>query len=608
MALWIAVRHARLYRQGSVHPLRLHLSLFACAALLSFVSMGLALSSETIEDHMLFLRWNLATHLAALALFLPLLVQRPRGLTGAMHALTAVLALSCIVLNLLQPFTLRYEYVFGLVQVPLVDGAHYALADGRPNPLAFLYWTAPALFYGCAAMALGDLRRRLHGVDTRWAVLALLVALVCAVFEGFASLRGPFLFPLQETALGALLLAGSVLVRSACQPAGSGSASSEGPAGILLTQLDAVRYSCACSAARTMQRLEGAVAELTGVEAAAMIQDRGVAFASLIHEDERAAVYDEIRRQMEQGADFDVSYRLCLPHGGERWVRDRGRAIYDDAGLAQHIEGVLIDLSREKALETDLQRSDARLHRFLDLTGQGIVRMDIAPPLNITAPPEEQTQHLFEHARVALCNAAFARLHGFASRDAVQGLRLLEIWREPEAQVRGRISRFIKSGYQLDSEEARFVLPTGEPITVLLSFSADLEGNSIVSAWGMQWDITAGTRAVEEAKRLAAVVENSEESVLLCTSSGRVLYMNRSYERMSGLSETEALGRSLHSLTRPDAPDFYMQLDAQRAAGTAWHGAGTCVDGGPVAVSIAPLAVPSLRETIYVVRERLLPG
>lgn len=58
---------------------------------------------------------------------------------------------------------------------------------------------------------------------------------------------------------------------------------------------------------------------------------------------------------------WQIIYRLLLPSGEIKWVRDQGEAIYDDNGKPIYLEGLITDVSEQKFLEASLQEENQQL-------------------------------------------------------------------------------------------------------------------------------------------------------------------------------------------------------------------------------------------------------
>ena len=73
--------------------------------------------------------------------------------------------------------------------------------------------------------------------------------------------------------------------------------------------------------------------------------------------------------------------------------------------------------------------------------------------------------------------------------------------------------------------------------------------------------------------RLAMVVEQTAEGVIITDMEGRMTYVNPAFEKMSGYAREEALGHNPHLLKSGKvAPEIYAQMWRNLRAGESWHG------------------------------------
>ncbi|MEH0021892.1 MAG: response regulator [Desulfobacter sp.] len=86
-------------------------------------------------------------------------------------------------------------------------------------------------------------------------------------------------------------------------------------------------------------------------------------------------------------------------------------------------------------------------------------------------------------------------------------------------------------------------------------------------------DITAQKQHEEELQLFATVVESTAESLIITDGNGIIRYVNPSFEKISGYSGEEVIGKNprvLQSGTHP--PDLYRDMWAGFAAGRTWEG------------------------------------
>jgi PAS domain S-box-containing protein len=80
-------------------------------------------------------------------------------------------------------------------------------------------------------------------------------------------------------------------------------------------------------------------------------------------------------------------------------------------------------------------------------------------------------------------------------------------------------------------------------------------------------------RAEERLVTLAAAVEQAADDILVTDATGKITYVNSAFERTTGYSRTEAVGRSPRFLdSGTHDPAFYHSIDTTIAGGQTWHG------------------------------------
>jgi signal transduction histidine kinase/DNA-binding response OmpR family regulator len=80
-------------------------------------------------------------------------------------------------------------------------------------------------------------------------------------------------------------------------------------------------------------------------------------FYSLIHPDDRDHTRQAVDAAVFQGKSYDVQYRTVSPTGNVRWIRAKGRAYYDAAGVPSRFDGVTLDITDIKRVEAERERT-----------------------------------------------------------------------------------------------------------------------------------------------------------------------------------------------------------------------------------------------------------
>ncbi len=104
-------------------------------------------------------------------------------------------------------------------------------------------------------------------------------------------------------------------------------------------------------------------------------------FLRAVHADDRERVRAEFERCRREGGEFHVEFRVLRPEGGERWLKDQGKAFADEDGRTAFITGACVDITARKRDEEALRDADRRKDEFLALLAHEL-RNPLAPVRN----------------------------------------------------------------------------------------------------------------------------------------------------------------------------------------------------------------------------------
>lgn len=98
-------------------------------------------------------------------------------------------------------------------------------------------------------------------------------------------------------------------------------------------------------------------------------------------------------------------------------------------------------------------------------------------------------------------------------------------------------------------------------------------GGRPVGAIGVIEDLGDRTRLVEERDRLAAAIEQADESIVVTDASARIVYANPAVERATGYALDELLGQNPRIFqSGAHTADFYDRMWAELTSGRTWRG------------------------------------
>ena len=135
----------------------------------------------------------------------------------------------------------------------------------------------------------------------------------------------------------------------------------------LIANLPGMAYRCRNDGRWIMEFVSEGCRDLTGYSSAELTGPEGVAYADLIHPDDRDIVWARVTLAIRDRQHFVFDYRIRDRQGVEKWVWEKGAPVFDDAGNLQAIEGFIADINEKKLAHDAAKLSEARLEALYTL-------------------------------------------------------------------------------------------------------------------------------------------------------------------------------------------------------------------------------------------------
>ncbi|MFI5118973.1 MAG: PAS domain S-box protein [Thermoanaerobaculia bacterium] len=173
------------------------------------------------------------------------------------------------------------------------------------------------------------------------------------------------------------------------------------------------------------------------------------------------------------------------------------------------------------------------------------------------------------------CNRSFARDAGLDDPALIVGKTDFELAWKATAHLYVADDRLVMESNtpKIDIEEP-MTFPDGRTIWLRTSkVPLRSEGDAVFGVLGMYEDVTEQRRAAIDRARLAEIVEQASEDVIMTDVDGNITYVNPAFERSSGYSRREVEGQNPRFLkgARRDAK-FYTELWQTLTSGGVWSG------------------------------------
>ena len=145
----------------------------------------------------------------------------------------------------------------------------------------------------------------------------------------------------------------------------------------LLRNLPGVAYRCLYDEKWTMLYVSESFKRLTGYDAEAVLENKAITFAGLIHPDDRHFAADVVDKALIQNQSFQVEYRIIHKDGGIRWFWEQGSGVRDNDGNIVAIEGYITDITLQKQAHANIQESEQRFQLLSKATNDAIWDWDL---------------------------------------------------------------------------------------------------------------------------------------------------------------------------------------------------------------------------------------
>nr|WP_301774924.1 EAL domain-containing protein [Pseudidiomarina sp. 1APP75-32.1] len=115
----------------------------------------------------------------------------------------------------------------------------------------------------------------------------------------------------------------------------------------LMDSLPGMAYRCKNDRCWTIEMMSRGVYEVTGYQSEQLLNNNEIAYADLIHPQDRDELDRAIRLAVASDSYFQVNYRIIRADGAVRWVWEQGKGVRSDNGDITHFEGFLRDITEQ---------------------------------------------------------------------------------------------------------------------------------------------------------------------------------------------------------------------------------------------------------------------
>ncbi|HXH02056.1 MAG TPA: PAS domain S-box protein [Candidatus Competibacteraceae bacterium] len=146
----------------------------------------------------------------------------------------------------------------------------------------------------------------------------------------------------------------------------------------LLGNLPGMAYRCQPPSGYAMEFVSDGCLALTGYSAEQLLRNREPGFADLIHPQDINRVHETIAAALQARQPYRLTYRIRCADEQEKWVWEQGCGVYGEQGELLFLEGLITDISEQKAAEEQARRTRIYLKNVIDSMPSILLGVDTA--------------------------------------------------------------------------------------------------------------------------------------------------------------------------------------------------------------------------------------
>ena len=321
----------------------------------------------------------------------------------------------------------------------------------------------------------------------------------------------------------------------------------------LIANVPGAIYRCQCDAEWTMLLLSDCVEEICGYPATDFLKDAVRSWTSLVDTEDIAVATEHVMQAVEAQQSYEVEYRIWHADGSLRWVYEKGRGCFDEAGNLLYLDGVIFDITERKLADDQLRQSEATNRALIQAVPDLLIRMaadgtyrDVVAGTNLSVQPVGIDEPLARTVFDILPSTLAQERMAYTAQALLTGEAQIY---EQDIVIQGQTCR----------EEVR-VTPCGvDEVLVMVRDVSDRHRAEVqlqrLNA-ELEARVEARTRELQEYRqRMELLVQQSPIAIIEWDNEGRIQAWNPAAERIFGYTAEEVWGRGVELLVPPEFRD-----------------------------------------------------
>lgn len=186
---------------------------------------------------------------------------------------------------------------------------------------------------------------------------------------------------------------------------------------------------------------------------------------------------------------YQLEKRFQTKRGDIAWLNLTALLIRDEK-TSEPLYGLAMveDITDRRRAQEALRTSEERYRSFVVNSSEGIWRLEIEQPIDVTLPPEEQLSLLYKYGYLAECNDALAKMYGHQRADDMIGLRFGDFKFASNPASLTLLRKLVSNNYRVTELKTEKLIDHATTKYFITNLIGIIINNHLLRVWGVQTD------------------------------------------------------------------------------------------------------------------------
>ncbi|MCG3863360.1 MULTISPECIES: GGDEF domain-containing phosphodiesterase [unclassified Photobacterium] len=231
---------------------------------------------------------------------------------------------------------------------------------------------------------------------------------------------------------------------------------------------------------------------------------------------------------------YNIIYRLLLPNGKIKYVRNESKIFKDDNGNTNLVRGIVQDITEFYHLSSELSITSNKLHVTYNAIIEGVWEYDFSKNQTITSPKIWDLLQV-DSAKVNSFHDWISIIHKDERRAAINAFKKIK---NNNCQLFS--FEFRTNPYSVNNDSNltdRWFKCEGRVVEV-----DDFGENEKIA--GVLTDITESISTVQQLNLAKTVFDNTSECIVITDHCNNIVTVNKSFEQVTGYKKDDVIGKN----------------------------------------------------------------